>query len=258
MPPDFVYALPPAGMFLVILLGVGLIAVAFHILLFWQPLRRMLSGVVDLSPAVMTLCGTLFGLSVTFLANSVWLTEDRGRETVNAEARSLRVMEVYVGGLTAPAQDGFTHLIASYGQAVAAEWPSMAKAGPHPDAEQQLRDIYAAVLKGFAEGDQNRAVQQRMLAALDGLSTARQQRLTMAQDVVSAGQWFLVSGLGFLLLAIVAIGHARAPQSRAVALSAMTAAITVALFVIVSHDRPFVGYMALTPHPILSAAGVAD
>ena len=41
-------------------------------------------------------------------------------------------------------------------------------------------------------------------------------------------------------------------------MAAMTAAITLALFVIVAHDRPFVGNAALSPQPILRAAGVAQ
>ena len=56
---------------------------------------------------------------------------------------------------------------------------------------------------------------------------------------------------------MVALGHARFPLPRGVALAAMTAAITLALFVIVAHGRPFVGYSALTPQPILRAARVA-
>ena len=67
-------------------------------------------------------------------------------------------------------------------------------------AEAALRNIYAAVIKGFSEGEQNRLMQQRLLAALDDLSEARQQRLSMAQNVVSLGQWVLVIGLGLLLL----------------------------------------------------------
>jgi hypothetical protein len=75
---------------------------------------------------------------------------------------------------------------------------------------------------------------------------------------VSGGQWLLVSGLGLLLLVMVALGHARFALPRAVAMAAMTAAITLALFVIVVHDRPFLGYSALSPQPILRAAGIGS
>ena len=162
--------------------------------------------------------------------------------------------------LTGPTQDAFTHLITSYANAVDEEWDSMTDPDARAAAERALRNLYAAVLNGFSEGEQNRMIQQRLLASLDSLSIARQHRLSMAQDVVSAGQWLLVSGLGLLLMVVVvvALGHARFPLPRGVAMAAMTAAITLALFVIVAHDRPFVGNAALSPQPILRAAGVAQ
>jgi hypothetical protein len=256
MPPDFIYALPQGGVFLVVLAVVGTIAFTLHGLVGRWPVNIISKRLPELSPAVITLTGTLFGLSVTFLANSVWTTEDRARQTVNTEARDIRVMTVYMESLTGPSRDGLTHLITAYANAVEAEWNGMTDSRVRAPAERELRNIYAAILQGFSEGEQNRLLQQRLLVALDSLSIARQQRLSMAQDVVSAGQWLLVSGLGLLLLVMVALGHARFPLPRGVAMAAVTAAITLALFVIVVHDRPFVGSSALTPQPILRAAGV--
>jgi hypothetical protein len=256
MPPDFIYELPPVGIFLTVLAGTGVIAFIFSKAVSLRRLKRVNEQLSDLSPVIMTLCGTLFVLSVTFLANMVWMTEDRARETVNTEARSIRVMEDYMAAMTGPARDGLTRMIEDYGRSVAAEWKSMHVTGGSLQAEQSLKDIYSAIIRGFAEGEQNRLMQQRLLIALDQLSTARQQRLSMAQDVVSAGQWFLVSALGVLLLAMIAIGHARFGVPRTVALTAITLAVSIALFVIIAHDRPFVGYNAVGPYPILYASGL--
>jgi hypothetical protein len=38
----------------------------------------------------------------------------------------------------------------------------------------------------------------------------------------------------------------------------MTMAITIALYVIAAHDRPFIGPTAQSPWPILDATGVAS
>jgi hypothetical protein len=256
MPPDIVYELPPAGIFLSVLGVTGLVALVFHRILGSPRLKGFNDRLAELSPAVMTLCGTLFVLSVTFLANSVWMTEDRARETVNAEARSLRIMEDYMAALPEPARNGVSRLIGGYGAAVAAEWPQMRHTGGSPQAEQTLKSLYGEVIRGLAEGDQNRLIQQRLLLVLDQLSAARQQRLSMAQDVVSGGQWFLVSLLGVLLLAVIAMGHGRYKAPRAAALAAISLAVSIALYVIIAHDRPFVGRNAVTPLPILLAAGL--
>jgi hypothetical protein len=256
LPPDFIYGLPHGGVFLVVLATVGAIALALHALIGRWPLKMVSQRLPELSPVIITLTGTMFGLSVTFLANSVWTTEDRARQTVNTEARDIRVMRVYMESLTGPSRDGLSQIITAYANAVAGEWNAMTASSARAPAEQELRNLYAAVIQGFSEGEQNRLLQQRLLTALDSLSIARQQRLSMAQDVVSAGQWLLVAGLGLLLLVMVALGHARFPLPRGVAMAAVTAAITLALFVIVVHDRPFVGSSALTPQPILRAAGI--
>lgn len=255
MPPEFIYFLPPVGIFAVVLLVVGLVAAAMHVIFFLPGLRELGRHFTLVTPAILAICGTVFGLSVTFLANSVWNTEDRARETVNAEARSVAIMENYIEAMTGPSRDGLYKLLADYGQAVKEEWTTMADAGASGKAEQALRTIYEALIKGFAEGEQNRTVQQRMLSAMDQLSEARQERLSMAQNVVSIGQWVLVIGLGMLLLLVAAGAHAQSPASRALALGALTLAITITLFVIVQHDRPFVGEAAISPGPILWATG---
>jgi len=255
MPPDFIYGLPHAGMFLVILAAVGGIALVLHLMVERWPLKDVRQRLSELSPVTMTLSGTLFALSVTFLANSVWTTEDRARQMVNTEARDIRVMKHYMDALTGPTQDGLNRLIEAYGNAVEAEWGAMTDPAARAPAEAELRNLYAAVIKGLAEGDQNRTLQQRLLPALDAISAARQQRLSIAQNYVSGSQWLLVTGLALVLLCMVGGSHADFPLARRASLAGLAFAISILLFVIVLHDRPFIGYYALTPEPILAAAG---
>lgn len=256
MPPDFVYDWSEAGMFLFVMVVTAAVSIILHLVFKLPAMMRASDSIADLSPVLQALCGTLFVLSVTFLANSVWHTEDRARETVNEEARSIQVMKTYMESMTGPSREGFGKLVRSYGEAVAVEWPQMAANGRHPDAEKQLADIYRATLQGFSEGEMNRVLQQRILAALDSLSRARQQRLSMSQDVVSGGQWFTVLSLALLLIVVIATCHGRFSRARAVALAAVTFAISISLFVILAHDRPFIGRLAVTPAPITQAAGL--
>ena len=255
LPPDFLYALPPGGSFLLILAVVGTVALAIYSVFRLPWIRKASPRLSHINTAVGSVSGAIFGLSMTFLANAVWSIEDRARETVNAEARAIRVMDVYMDSMTGPARDGIARLLADYGRAVAAEWDAMGQDGAGAVAEQALREVYAAIIKGFAEGEQNRMLQQRLLTALDSLSTARQQRLSMAQNFVSGSQWTLVTGLAVVLLVVIAASHAHFPLASAVSAAALAAAISIMLFVIILHDRPFIGYAALTPEPILRATG---
>jgi hypothetical protein len=257
MPPHFIYLLPPAGILAMVFVTVAVIALLLHLLFFWPRLGHFNDHLAKMSPVVLAISGTVFGLSVSFLANSVWINEDRAWETVYAEARSMRVMENYIEALDPASRDALYKLIEHYGNAVQAEWPDMAVSGAAPAAEKALQDIYAAVIRDLGEGDRDRVLQQRILTALDSLSAARQERLSMAQNVVSAGQWILVTGLGFLLLVMTASLHAKLPVTRALALGAITMAISFMTFVIVMHDQPFRGYRAIPPEAILKASYAA-
>lgn len=255
VPPDLVYALHPVLLFLVVLAAVGAVALLIQLIVRLRPVARSTEQLAQITPAVSTIAGAIFGLSMTFLANAVWTTEDEAQDAVNAEARAIRVMEFYMDSLTAPAYDGMSRLIANYGRAVAAEWDSMSMDDYGTPAEVGLRTIYGAVIKGLAEGDQNRLLQQRLLTSLDEVSKARQERLSIAENYVSFSQWILVVGLGIVLLTVVTLNHITTPLARRVAVGAVAMSITIMLHVILLHDRPFIGYDSITPEPILKATG---
>jgi hypothetical protein len=254
MPPEFIYLLPPVGVLATVFVTVAIIAILLHLVFFWPRLYQLNDHLAKMSPVVLAISGTVFGLSVSFLANSVWINEDRAWETVYAEARSMRVMENYIEALAPESRDDLYKLIEKYGSAVQAEWPDMAMTGAAPEAEKALQEIYAAVIGDLAQGDRDKVLQQRILNSLDSLSAARQERLSMAQNIVSAGQWILVAGLGFLLLVMTASLHAKLPVTRALALGAITMAISFMTFVIVMHDQPFHGDRAIPPEAILRAS----
>lgn len=255
---DLIFELPAAGIFALVLAIVALVALLLQAVFRSAPVQRAAPELSNVSLAVATVVGALFGLSVTFLANSVWTTEDKARESVSAEARAIRVMEVYLDATQEPPHNNLYQLLADYGRGVAEEWGNMADYGGGDAAEHSLRKIYQTVLSDVSHSDQDRLLQQRLLVALDSLSTARQVRLSIAQDVVSLPQWVLVIGLGLVLMLVVATIHVEHPGARRLALSAVVLAISIMLFVIVLHDRPFVGESALKPDAILHAAGVQE
>ena len=173
VPPDFIYELSPPVLFLVVLAGVGAVALLIQAILHSPRVAKAAPELVLMTTAVSTIVGAIFGLSMTFLANSVWNTEDKAREAVSAEARAIRVMEVYLDATQEPPHTDLYLMLANYGQGVAEEWHSMADGGPGIVAETSLRNIYASVIRDVSRSDQDRILQQRLLVELDALSTAR-------------------------------------------------------------------------------------
>jgi len=255
VPPDVLFTLPGPLVFAIIFGVVASVALLINGVFGRKAGKHAGVEFSKINTGVVSVSGAVFGLAMTFLVNTVWNTQDQANDTVNAEARAIRVMDVYMESLTGPEHDGLARLLADYGHAVAVEWDAMGTEGEDMAAEHALRNLYAAVIKGLSQGDQNRTLQQRLLPTLDAISAARQQRLSIAQNYVSSSQWLLVTVLAIVLLCIVAGSHADFPLARRTSLTGVTFAISILLFVIVMHDRPFLGYDALTPEPILAAAG---
>jgi|APFEC2959095171_1045051.scaffolds.fasta_scaffold03903_2 hypothetical protein len=243
----------PTGDFFLILAAVSVVALMLH-LAFLLPRLRGEDGRSKPSDTIQTVIGAMFALSMTFLANATWATDDRAREAVNAEARSIRLMEIYAAPLDPALNQHLDGLLADYAEAAAREWKDMVDGLASEEAEQELKEVYEFVLGGLPAGGFTPLVQQRLLVTLDGLSAARQQRLSIAQESVRGWQWFLVIGLALILLVSVAAVHAAVPAARARGLAITVAAITIMFFVVLTYQQPFGGSASLTPAPIIEAA----
>ena len=256
MLPDVIFQWSLGSSFLFMLAVTGAVAMALHLIFFLPPLQRMSIRIGDLSPILQNLAGTFFALSVAFLASAVWATEDRAHEIVNDEALSIRRVSTYAQSLSGTSRDTVQSLIRDYAKAVQREWPSMSDSESDKPANRDIAALYAAIISGLSDNEQNRMLQQHLLTAVDAMAQAREHRLTAAKESVSDGQWIMVSLLAVLLLVVIAACHGRWPASRAAALVLITFAISIPLFVILAHDRPFAGHQAISPEPILAAGGL--
>ena len=124
MPPDFIYR-PAARRHLPDRAArrSGAVALLLHLLFLLPPMQETATPLRrGVDRGARRSRGTLFGLSVTFLANSVWNTEDqRARDGERRGPRHPRHGDLH-RSLTGPPHDGLYKLIADYGEAVAGEW----------------------------------------------------------------------------------------------------------------------------------------
>lgn len=246
MPPEFIYDWPEAGMFLFLLAGAFAISGIIDIALRLAGRRSELSALRDLSPVIQTICGTLFVLAVSFLASGVWQTEDRAKDFVNAEARSLRTLKVLAAPLPDAVETELSTALKAYASNVEAEWEAMELEGGSPDAE-------AALDRLLMLASSNQANTGLILSELEAVSKARQGRLNIAQEFVSAGKWSVVLSLSALLLVVVGLCHAHAAHARLIAMGLVSIAAALSLFVILAHDRPFQGVYGIRPAEITAA-----
>lgn len=247
----WLYHLPPIGLFLVLNLLIGLAAFA----LWWLPkvpsaFHLMRAG-RELSPVLQTICGTLFVLSTTFLASSVWTIEDHAYEAVATEAREVRLLRTLSNLLPELRRGEVAQLVTSYAEQSAAEWPQMDDLGGSREAERVLAQLYDTAV---ALAPNQQMLAQEFMTALKAVGEARERRLDIARNNLSPDQWATMLILALILAVAVTLVHGGSDGGRAIALGLVAAIVATALFLLIAHDRPFIGWDALGPQSVIAAA----
>ncbi|MGE3875192.1 MAG: hypothetical protein AB7F74_19735 [Parvibaculaceae bacterium] len=247
----WLYHLPPIGLFLVLNLFIGAAALG----LWWAPKIAITFPLVragrELSPVLQTVCGTLFVLATTFLASNVWAIEDRAYEAVAIEAREVRLLRTLSQLLPEPRRSEVVNLVTDYAEQSAAEWPQMDDLGGSHEAERVLAALYNAAVS-LAPHEQ--LLSQEFMTALKAVGEARERRLDIAGNNLSPDQWAAMLILALIMAIAVTIVHASSDGGRAIALGLVAAVVSTALFLLIAHDRPFIGWDALEPRSVIAAA----
>ncbi|WP_119392099.1 DUF4239 domain-containing protein [Taklimakanibacter lacteus] len=247
----WLYGLPLPGLFLILNAVTGLAC-----LLVWflprlpvaGPFMRWGKGV---QPVIQGVCGTLFVLATTFLASTVWSAEDKAYEAVAIEARQVRQLRTLSHLFAEPRRSELVNLVTDYAEQSAAEWPAMGDSGGSREAERVLAALYGAAVS-LAPAEQMLASQ--FIGALNQVGEARERRLDLAHDNVSADQWAVMMILAFILAVAVAFVHVGDDKARAIALGLVAVMVATVFFSLIAHDRPFIGQDAITAAPVIAAA----
>jgi hypothetical protein len=247
----WLYGLPLFLLFLTLNILVGLAA----LLLWWLPTTpqafRLVRASRELSPVLQTICGTLFVLATTFLSSNVWTTEDKAYEAIAVEAREVRQLRNLSRLFAEPRRSELTNLVLEYATQSAAEWPHMEELDSSREAEQVLSAFYGAAIS-LAPNEQMLAGE--FIRALNAVGEARERRLDIARNNVNSDQWAVMLILALILGVAVTLVHAEHAKGRAIALSLVSLMVATALFLLIAHDRPFIGWEALGPLPVIQAA----
>jgi hypothetical protein len=83
---------------------------------------------------------------------------------------------------------------------------------------------------------------------------ARLSRITLANGGVSRAQWLAMILLASAALVAVGVCHNHHFGIQVVSMNLYAFAAVAALFVILAHDRPFVGIISVSPAPLVHLA----
>jgi Protein of unknown function (DUF4239) len=230
-----------------------LLALAIHAGVAVLARRGCAKSFKAVSPGLLPSLGIIFGLFVAFTAAQVWNDNDRASAAVIHEASALRTALVLAAGFPGAPEGKLHDLIRTYAHETAtAEWAMMAhRTATLNMTPRPLQEALQLVLSLPAIEPGQQTAQREITSALEAALDARRQRIIVSRAEVNAVKWSCLYLQAICALLAIALVHCDDRLSSLVGLGLFATGVSASVLLIVAHDRPFIGQIAVTPEPLL-------
>lgn len=197
-------------------------------------------------------CGALFALIVAFSAAGIWNDAVSARTSVQREADAVENVLVVSAGLPDAMRDELNQRLKTYlSEVIRVDWPAMARSMPLDDvvfdqSERHLLDaidLIARENRAFAGA----ANYSPLLGQLLEIRHARLARLAAARAGTTWAQWSAMWLISTATLLLIVICHSHTFRMQILASHIYVLVASAAYFVVLAHDRPFVGKISIQP-----------
>jgi hypothetical protein len=249
----WLHELPIWLMALVSFGAISLIGAAIHVVTGRLAAGRHGQSFMAISPSLLTPIGVVFGLFIVFTAAQVWNDTASANAAIDAEAGALRSVVVLSAVFPEDAQIQLRKLIRDYiAYTTTTEWPMMAheavtlKISP-PALNQALQ--YTLSLPAVTPGQQT--AQRQLATSLEAALEARRERILISRSEVNGVKWSCLAILAICVMFTITLVHSGNRLASAIATGLFSVALATTILLILAHDRPFTGEIALSPEPLL-------
>lgn len=244
------HQLPLAAMFLAVLalslavcwLLIGLVRVAI------VRLGHRLDQPLPIRDSIINACGGLFALIVAFSAAGIWNDAVSARTAVQREADAVETALTLSVVLPEETRSELTSGLQAYlRDVIAIDWPAMARSMPVSDPvfDQSEKRLLGAI---HLVSRQNAvAAYSPLLNQLLEIRHARQARLAASVAGITWAQWFAMWLISTTTLLAIVVCNSHVFRMQIVAAHLYVLVASAAYFVILAHDRPFVGRISIQP-----------
>ena len=250
---NWIHGLPVALMALVIFGTTFLATAVICLAVFRLATGERARAFKAVSPGLLPVLGVIFGLLIAFLAAQVWGDVDRAKSAVNHEASALRAVVLLAAAFPGEPEARLRELVSRHvREARTVEWPAMA----HQQATLTmvpgaLAEALAVAMALPASNPGAVTAQREIVTALQNVLEARRQRILVSYAGVDWVKWAALIIQACCTLTAIAMVHSDNRLTVGIATGLFATAAAVCLVLIVSHDRPFVGQLAVTPAVLL-------
>jgi hypothetical protein len=197
--------------------------------------------------------GILFGLFVAFIAAQVWSEIDRANSAVNNEASALSRVVFLAASFPGEPETRLRGLVRRHIDNVAeVEWPMLArrkatlKITPH-----ELGEALQLILAETPQSAGQTTAQREIVTALQQALDARRQRIVASRSQVNPVKWAALLVQAICTLVAIAFVHGDNRLASALSMGIFSTGVAVSVLLIATHDRPFAGFAAIGPSPLL-------
>lgn len=215
--------------------------------------RRVASwrGVV---PPFVNITGTLFGLTLAFIANDTWASRDAAIDAVRREAEGLRNLLILAEALPGPQEAALQATVRDYGVALAGEWPALREARADADASHRA-DTLLRVVAALTEGQARDGIGPALLDQVLALRADRDLRVGLTQTHLNPLKWLGMAVLGFLTIVSIAAVHLENMRAGMLGVTLFALAAAPSAAIVLMQGNPFQEPAAVRPEALLAAVG---
>jgi hypothetical protein len=188
---DWLHNLPLIWMAVVIFTIVYLAAGAIFAIIMLLARGEPVHIFKRVSPGLLSPLGTVFGLLVVFSIFQVWGDFDRARMAVDREASATRTVVLLATSFPGEPEKQIRNLVRRHiDEAVAAEWPEMAKRSASLRvAPPALAELLRLALSLTPHSEGQIVAQREIVAGLENATDARRQRIILSGSTVNWVKW---------------------------------------------------------------------
>jgi hypothetical protein len=196
---------------------------------------------------------------VAFSAAGIWNDAIQARAAVQREANAIENVIALSSNLPdALREEVYSNVLQYARRTIDSDWPAMRRrAGVNEILYDRTHSPLVAMITELTQGQPaegpSRITSDAIIGQILDLRSARLQREMIARGGVSIAQWLAMIIIATGALTVIAIAHNHRRGLQLAAAGIYTFGACAAFFVILAHDRPFVGYLGVKPIPIEQA-----
>lgn len=250
--PLWLYELSPWRVALIILVVVEVLSLVglFVARRFLLPSLRFHEGINDAVGGTVQTIGVFYGITVGLIAVSVWHTNSASTDLVSQEAASIGALYRDVSGYPPAIREELRAKLRDYTVfTIEQAWPSQKK-GQILDGGTQILDDFQSTLFSFQPSTMGQgALHQETVRAFNNLSENRRLRIGAVLAGLSEVMWAVIWIGAAFSIGVAYFYKIEDPRIHAILVALMSGFLAVVLFMIVINDKPFYGYVSITPDP---------